>query len=106
MIGYPFSMQVNGNICGSIYQFYFLSNVVVWYTIIVPVTVKLNMAVFHNLDLKIFLQFPIIMWKRMEMLFFFSFKKHISTLFSPLKWLIIMRFKPFENGIVKIIKVS
>src|SRR5512133_930365 len=105
MICYSISAKVNRYISCSINHFYFLPNVMVWRTVIMPVRMQLDMAVFHHLNLKIFLQFPVILRKGSKLPFFLILKKHIAAFCSALKGNIIMLFKIFSNSIIESVKV-
>ena len=69
-----------------------------------PVFVQLDMAVFHNLNLKVFFQFPTLLGQWFQMSFFDVLKQIIAAFFSSLIGKVVMNLQKLKNGFIKLIQ--
>jgi len=68
------------------------------------VFVQLDIAVFHNLNLKVFIQFPPLLGQWFQMSFFDVPEQIIVAFFSALKRKAIMYLRKLKDGFVKFIQ--
>src|SRR5664280_2584498 len=96
--------KVNTDHCCCIDYLHFVTYILERNTIIMPVFVQLDITVFHNLNLKVFFQFPTLLGQWFQMSPFDVLKQIIAAFFPALKRKVIMYLQKLKDGFIKFIK--
>src|SRR4030042_191499 len=85
MVSNTLSREIYTDMCCSINYLNLVTDILIRNTIVMPVFVQLDIAVFHNLNLKVFFQFPTLLGQWFQMSSFDVLKQIITAFFSALE---------------------